>query len=430
MGTFCYILFNNVDTKHLGIIALSNAFIHAGVFILARSFSPEDKSAYYITLGLAIMFVTTAIPMELKSSWVILFWAMEALIIFYIGYRKKDMIFQTIAACIALLTIVLWSTTKFSSWYYPNETLPFWNISFFNNLITMVALSCIPILFQKQDSSIRKFNFPNAVLGWIIPISAILGGWYTFDREILNVFYYTNTESYDYPNLVRMLWIVFYALGIAWANKTFFRNEVLKQLAIISILIGVLICLTYGIEHLGNLRLLFVSGSGFWFYFILRYITIAYTGLAMYFYYQNDPWFTRKNKAVDTPMLLCYLVGLIWLSDEYFQWTSIGGYGLQSRFGLSIVWACYAVLLVAQGIRYKERYLRIAAIVLAGVTMLKLVFFDLINTTMLTKTIVFIALGTLLLVIAYLYNRHKDIIEGESNDGDEKKEMDKPTDME
>jgi hypothetical protein len=379
-------------------------------------------------LGLAITFVTIAIPMEVKSNWAILFWAMEALIIFYVGYRKRDATFQAIAACVALLTIILWSAPKFSGWYYPNENLPFWNISFFNNLITMVALSCIPILFQRQDSNIKKANFSNAILGWIIPIFVILGGWYTFDREILNIYHYANAKSYDYLSLGRMLWSVFYVFGIAWVNKVFFKNEVLKQLATISILVGVLICLTYGIELLENLCLLIVSGSGSWFYFVLRYITIAYTGLAMYFYYQNNPWFTRKNKAADIPMLLCYLVGLIWLSNEYFQWINIGGYGLQSRFGLSIVWACYAVLLVIQGIRYKERYLRIAAIVLAGVTMLKLVFFDLINTTMLTKTVVFIVLGILLLVMAYLYNRYKDIIEGEGID--DEKEIDKPTNIE
>ena len=80
------------------------------------------------------------------------------------------------------------------------------------------------------------------------------------------------------------------------------------------------------------------------------------------------------------------------------------------KLGLSILWGVYALLLIALGIYKKKKYLRIGAIAVFGITLLKLFFYDISHLETIAKTIVFISLGTLLLIISFLYNKYKDVI--------------------
>ena len=52
--------------------------------------------------------------------------------------------------------------------------------------------------------------------------------------------------------------------------------------------------------------------------------------------------------------------------------------------------------------------LRIAGIVLFSVTLVKIFFFDLVSLSILSRTILFLALGVLLLLTSYLYQRYKE----------------------
>jgi uncharacterized membrane protein len=86
------------------------------------------------------------------------------------------------------------------------------------------------------------------------------------------------------------------------------------------------------------------------------------------------------------------------------------------RFGLSILTGVYALMLIVLGISGKKKYLRIAAIVLLGVTLAKLFFYDITRLDTIMKTILFLSLGILMLIISFLYNKYKKHIFGETSD--------------
>ena len=86
------------------------------------------------------------------------------------------------------------------------------------------------------------------------------------------------------------------------------------------------------------------------------------------------------------------------------------------KLGLSILWGLYALLLIILGIWKNKKYLRVAAIVLFGVTLIKLFFYDIASLNTISKTIVFVSLGILLLIISFLYNKYKHRISDESED--------------
>jgi uncharacterized membrane protein len=78
--------------------------------------------------------------------------------------------------------------------------------------------------------------------------------------------------------------------------------------------------------------------------------------------------------------------------------------------GLSILWGIYALWLISLGIWKQKKHLRIGAIVLFGLTLVKLFVYDISHLDTISKTIVFVSLGVLLLIISFLYNKFKNLI--------------------
>ncbi|WP_205944086.1 DUF2339 domain-containing protein [Pedobacter sp. HDW13] len=57
-----------------------------------------------------------------------------------------------------------------------------------------------------------------------------------------------------------------------------------------------------------------------------------------------------------------------------------------------------------------KKHLRIGAMVLFGITLIKLFVYDIAYLSTISKTIVFVSLGILLLIISFLYNKYKHLI--------------------
>jgi len=72
---------------------------------------------------------------------------------------------------------------------------------------------------------------------------------------------------------------------------------------------------------------------------------------------------------------------------------------------MSICWGLYAAGLIVWGLKKDRGYMRISGIVLLAITLLKLFFNDLSKVNTLAKTVIFLALGLLLLAVSFLYNR-------------------------
>ena len=81
----------------------------------------------------------------------------------------------------------------------------------------------------------------------------------------------------------------------------------------------------------------------------------------------------------------------------------------QLRWGgllaLSILWSVYAGLLTAVGFRFQLRALRVAGLVLFGVTLVKVMFMDIAELRQFYRIVAMLALGLVLLGVAWAYQR-------------------------
>ena len=78
--------------------------------------------------------------------------------------------------------------------------------------------------------------------------------------------------------------------------------------------------------------------------------------------------------------------------------------------GLNGLWGIYSLLLIGLGIYRNKKHLRVGAIALFALTLVKLFFYDIADLDTISKTVIFVTLGILLLIISFLYNKYKDLI--------------------
>jgi uncharacterized membrane protein len=132
----------------------------------------------------------------------------------------------------------------------------------------------------------------------------------------------------------------------------------------------------------------------------------------------------RKDESIIVPvtLIITQILSVVLLSTEFYDfyrfpsrhtYLAFAEFRYASQLSLSIIWAMYAVALVSAGIVRRMRLLRILGILLIGITIVKVFFFDLSELRTIYRIISFIILGLLLLLVSYFYNRFKHRIFGE-----------------
>jgi uncharacterized membrane protein len=80
------------------------------------------------------------------------------------------------------------------------------------------------------------------------------------------------------------------------------------------------------------------------------------------------------------------------------------------QLSLSGVWLLYSIGLMVVGLRMRNRILRVLSILLFGISILKIFIYDLSYLDTLYRIFSFVALGLILLIVSYLYQRFKDVV--------------------
>jgi uncharacterized membrane protein len=144
------------------------------------------------------------------------------------------------------------------------------------------------------------------------------------------------------------------------------------------------------------------------------YVISAGALLMLYQYVRDslfDPFSTRELRALVFDAV-CYSFILIVASCELMNVAAHLHVKDADKYGLSILWGIFALVVIVIGIAKARKHLRIGSIVLLAVTLMKLFFYDITELGTIPKTILFISLGVLLLLISFLYNKYKNVIFG------------------
>ncbi len=439
-----YGLLENHETgkELLGVFTLANAIIHFIVSAILFKKKLADRNLFYLVSGLVLIFITIAIPVQLDGNWVTLLWALEAALLFWIGRTKNVSFYEYLSY--PLMVLGLLSLTH--DWsigygdYFGDETnlKTIINSYFLTSVLFLGAFAFINWVNQKTVRSsdetssnafakIMSFGIPAILLcvlyaSFYLEIEQYWQGLY-LDSEVAvksQGDYGYSEYNYDLKDF-GTIWLLNYTF-LFLSVLVFVNNKKLKNrvLGVITMSLGLLACvlfLTGGLYMLSELRESYLDRAVSEYYEIgfinvgMRYVAFAFFALLLFAIRKLGQ---REFMKIDfkIPFEILLHVSILWiLSSELLNWMDIAGSNQTYKLGLSILWGVYSLLLICLGIWKQKKYLRIGAIALFGVTLLKLFFYDIASLNTISKTIVFVSLGVLLLIISFLYNKYKNVID-------------------
>lgn len=428
LGTY---LINNVytDPHVLTYFTILNAVIHfaIGLFIYRQKLA--DHSVYQFIIGLGILFFTISIPVELNGSWVTLLWSFEAAVLCHIAFKNNEKLYLTIA----IPMIIIAAISLVQDWFltYPHFNYlvdqgiyqqPFLNLNFWFSLMACACFGYIAWLSQSSTMKARPLML--SFFDTIMPIVFVLGLYaaifneihFAFDAYIKNnsgenIFY---TLTY-YQQLSLIVYSFLYFAVCFKLNNKFFKSKTAVDLLLIPAGVCVLIFLLFGLNIIGYLRENYVTARSRYTQPSLMMILVRYVCFSALAILIFNAWVAVKNtaKRKDTLKIFSSFFNITLLAvicNEFVNWMYLAGYQDQYKLGLTIIWGLYALVLIFAGIKNKQKHLRISAIILFGTTLLKLFFYDLSSLPTISKTIVLVMLGVILLVVSFMYNKYKAII--------------------
>ena len=441
---FGFGIFNghSILDSYLGLFTLFNAAIHFAVLFFIKSKKLADSKLFYSTLAMVFTFITIAIPIQLDGNWVTLMWTAQGTILFWLGKTKKISIYEKISLPILGLAFLSfledWSRYRYA---VDLDIHAFWNINFLTGVFAVLGYGFTVYLSIKHpDAEIEKFSPFNTIKSFYLPALLVLTAYLTFRNEIGYFFdyWYESTSLkgkeigetdefslYNYDiEIFKNIYLLAYSLvffgGMALLNFYKFKNKVLGISAIAIGLLVLFAAQTFGVGELGELRYSYINGnSNKYFNVSFNYILIRYPlwssiAFALWAIFKNAKSIIENTKFHIFLDAVIYISILNFLSHELVTWMDLAGYQDVFKLGLSILWSVYSLLLVGLGIFQKKKHLRIFALVLFGITLAKLFLYDISNLSTISKTIVLIILGLLLLIISFLYNKFKDKIGDET----------------
>lgn len=434
----------------VGLFTLCNAIIHFIVSAIIYNKKLADKNLFYLVVGLVLVFITITIPVQLDGNWVTLLWIGEAVLLFWIGRTKNIPVYEKlsyIVMSIAFLSllhdwIMVYSNFGFND--SDGKIIPIFNIHFLTSLFAIAAVGTIHFLNndKKYTPAFGTQNMLSKVISFSIPAVLIFICYAAFRLEIANYWtqlYADSAISIDSDNNnffnqqrdsslrdFKTIWIINYSLmffsALAFLNLKKLKNKQLGFISLGLITLTILIFLMQGLYALSELREDYLKQTlseyykrGF-FHIGIRYISFAFVALALMMCYKS----TRLDfiqRKLNIPFNILLHISILWVaSSELIHWMDIGESEQSYKLGLSILWGIYSLLLIILGIWKKKQYLRIGAIILFGITLIKLFLYDIAHLNTISKTIVFVSLGVLLLIISFLYNKYKSSIANEPTD--------------
>jgi len=423
---------NKSSTELLGLFTLANAIIHFVVSLIIYKKNLADKNLFYLILAMVITFITMAVPVQLDGGWVTIFWSVEAAVLFYLARVKKIVIYEKLSFPLIFLAFfsLLEDWANYYDSTYGTVITPILNVGF---LTACIFITCFIWMFRiarKMQEEPIEWIWMRQILDYAIPAILMFVTYITFRIEISkyfnNLFEFSKINSkgmgsqYNYNyEVLKTAWIyiytLFFASGLNYLNIKKLKND---ELAVANLIINILVIvafLTAGLYNLSELRdnYLFPENNYFnisTFNIGIRYISILFFVLLIV---QCNQLLRSGLLKKDFKNLFDYLlyISLLWImSSELINILDLTHTEGSYKLGLSILWGVFSLFLISMGLAKNKKHLRIGAMVLFGITLIKLFFYDIYALSTIAKTIVFVSLGVLLLIISFLYNKYKHLI--------------------
>jgi uncharacterized membrane protein len=406
-GATLYILAQLGLDRYKGLFcAIMGIFHLAASWLLFRK-NRVDKNILYLFIGVTMSFVSLTAPLQLHGHYITLFWASEAVLLYWLFLKSQ-------IGLIRLAALLVWGAmvvSLYMDWvkiYWPHDPFPIQLPVIFNKgyLTGLYAAICCGVLFRL----IRE--------GWWSKLMLIACGVLLFiggELEIIHQF------GHHFSDDVAGLYVLFYA-WILIVLFVFYTDRIKAngyKLLNTGLMAGTPILYLLALIPVFAIQKGLLEGNEYLSHFIVHWMTAV---LAMVVLYRLIVA-SRRGQLNLPSSLFSWSVGIIlviFLSAEGQLLVNMLFYSpknsleelqrVYGKTGLPILWGLCSFAFMWLGMRHKFKPLRIISLALFSVTLLKLFLFDIRNIPIAGKIAAFFCLGVLLLVVSFMYQRLKKII--------------------
>lgn len=396
-----------------------------GVFNLVATYflfrkQKMDSNILYLLIGITLTFISITAPLQLHGNYITLFWASEAVLLFWLYTKSKINIIQYSSLLVWALMIIslVIDWVKLYSIYDTYLLSIIFNKAFITGLFAAAATYCMYILTSKE---LEKDNDVPLVINnkTIFRIIAIV---LLFIVGFLEINYQFNShfESFNITKLYVTLYYLLFVLIAITITKRVEKLQLPWRIIIVLLAASIVIFL---LSEMGfwSLQEQMLQQNKYRGHFVVHWLSAILVGIffykLIYILKENNNSFKETFNNIVWVLSIAIVVFLSieinLLCNHLFYSTTNSFENIAStyiRTGLPILWGVCSFAFMFLGMRYKYKTLRIVSLSLFSLTLLKLFLYDITNISAGGKIAAFFFLGVLLLVVSFMYQRLKKII--------------------
>ncbi len=379
-----------------------------------------DKQLVTLLTGLFMTFVSIAIPVQFDGNWVTLLWISEATLLYFLGNRNQTGFLKNMAYCLYAISFL----SLFLDWsfYYIIQSgkvhKSFINIQFFTTLY-YTACMFLSALFKRNSTNEgevsgidRIFQIWGGIgvlfMGLMFECNSAFQHYFHAHYNGSDIYYAVETSG----NYWLLIVLVIYMILLGWGAIQFIKNNIFSKSVFV---VSFFMLAFYILSELINLDFLSYLKQPAWPVYTtsMRYLAIFLLAIGVYTHYRilKSISGTKNNLQWMYDLFVTGLILLVGSNETYFQ-LNYHHLDIPYRLPVSIWWGMVSMGLVVLGIYLQRRYLRITAFVIFGITLLKILIYDSSGMDNGPKTVLYLVIGILLLLVSYLYNRYKQLLFG------------------
>lgn len=425
------------DNYHglLGLFAvLMSAFYLTLGYITYRR-DREDRLLVHTFLGLAFLFAVLAMPIQFDQHWVTMGWAIEGAVMTWVGLKANDRISRYAGLIVFIIAALHWLSTDAIDFSYGVDAsfIPFINRRALSCAVLVAALACAAWAYkrfgQDVDEGERSTFMGLYTIGANMLVLAIAS------LDINGYFQQLKAGAGPAEGNFNLLHSY-----IGWSELDNARQLVLSALwisyGLVALAVGVrrdlkaLRWWALALLALSTVKVMAVDSqyySADWNALVFNYTFASFALLIVAL--SVSVWLYSKAERADEaerslvlPMMIIIanLAAVMALSLEAYghfeRGTRAGEEAaddsrLARQLALSVIWTVYGGALLVLGIAKRELLLRVMALVLLAVTIVKVFLVDMSSLRTIYRIISFVVLGGVLLAVSFLYQRYRQRLE-------------------
>lgn len=441
-------ILNFKEFNYQGIFTISLAGVNLLLALFVFKNKTIDENLQYLIISKVIVLVSLFAPIQLNGNYITIFWLIETSTLIWLSQRTQMKIFKDITAIVFLVACfsLLINLLRFYLIDFSDENNPILNQGFITGIVAIVTyLASIYLLKREEDKNTYLF-FSAKGFGKTLKIVAGAVGYLSVLFEInygLDSYLYKDVEyssindfALDYLNTkvgdsIQVLFNYGYHFIVIGAFIFFTRksnDSLTKVFSLIGLAIITLLYLLAGNQSGIYLRKYVLTGEVSSAWLVLRYavtILMIIANILFFFIYIKGKAKTEELSTFFYVITVFFAIYTISVELDFIAVLSQIDVGSTSaeissitkktlnftqKAGYSIAWGLSSFVFMFIGMRNKVTILRILSLVLFLITLIKLLVFDMHNMSNVARYISFIGLGILLLIVSFMYQRLRKLI--------------------